>query len=170
MQHLKYLTGYPPELLAQVRLLIETGRLKTLLNQRYPIEHEVRTDRALYAYVNALKSEHLRSAPPVAKVLYDNNLHIVHHALGTHTNVSRVQGGKLKAKREIRIANLFKQAPEPFLKMIVVHELAHLKERQHNKAFYTLCTYMEPAYHQLEFDVRLWLTSLESDSGSRITL
>ena len=45
--------------------------------------------------------------------------------------------------------------------MIVVHELAHLKEREHGKPFYALCTHMEPDYHQLEFDVRLWLTLLE---------
>lgn len=44
--------------------------------------------------------------------------------------------------------------------MIVVHELAHLKEKEHNKAFYQLCCHMEPHYHQLEFDTRLWLTQL----------
>jgi hypothetical protein len=42
--------------------------------------------------------------------------------------------------------------------MIVAHELAHLKESQHNKAFYQLCQHIEPNYHQLEFDLRLWLT------------
>ncbi|EBE8127412.1 TPA_asm: metal-dependent hydrolase, partial [Salmonella enterica subsp. enterica serovar Enteritidis] len=26
------------------------------------------------------------------------------------------------------------------------------------KAFYQLCCHMEPQYHQLEFDTRLWLT------------
>ncbi len=45
--------------------------------------------------------------------------------LGTHTYVSRVQGNKLKGKNEIRIGSLFKKTPEPFLQMIVVHELAH---------------------------------------------
>ena len=45
--------------------------------------------------------------------------------------------------------------------MIVVHELAHLKEREHGKAFYALCLHMEPDYHQLEFDLRLWLTAQE---------
>ncbi|HYG06232.1 MAG TPA: YgjP-like metallopeptidase domain-containing protein, partial [Stenotrophomonas sp.] len=42
-----------------------------------------------------------------------------------------------------------------------VHELAHLKESDHNKAFYQLCLHMEPDYHQLEFDLRLYLTQLE---------
>jgi predicted metal-dependent hydrolase len=42
--------------------------------------------------------------------------------------------------------------------MIVVHELAHLKELDHNKAFYQLCQYMLPDYHQLEFDLRVYLT------------
>jgi predicted metal-dependent hydrolase len=104
----------------------------------------------------------MRNAPPLAKVLYDMKLHVVRNALGTHTTVSRVQGGNLKAKREIRIASLFRQAPAPFLKMIVVHELAHLKEREHDNAFYALCMHMEPEYHQLELDVRLWLTALEA--------
>jgi predicted metal-dependent hydrolase len=72
-----------------------------------------------------------------------------------------VQGSRLKAKNEIRIASLFKHAPVEFLRMIAVHELAHLKEKEHNKAFYKLCEYMEPAYHQLEFDTRLFLTCLD---------
>jgi predicted metal-dependent hydrolase len=48
--------------------------------------------------------------------------------------------------------------------MIVVHELAHLKELDHNKAFYQLCTYMLPDYHQLEFDLRVYLTWRELPS------
>lgn len=162
---LKYLAGYPPELLAQVAELIEQGRLRESVNRRYAEPHDVRTDRALYDYVAVLKSQFMRNAEPLSKVVYDNTLHVIQQALGTHSAVSRVQGTKLKAKREIRIASLFKEAPAPFLKMIVVHELAHLKEREHSKAFYALCTHMEPAYHQLEFDVRLWLTALELDEG-----
>ena len=161
MPTLKYLSGYPPHLLTHANQLIEQGRLGESVAKRYPQAHDVRTDRALYDYVGALKSQFLRNAEPLSKVAYDNKLHIVHNALGTHTAVSRVQGSKLKAKRELRVASLFKEAPAPFLKMIVVHELAHLKERDHGKAFYSLCEHMEPAYHQLEFDVRLWLTSLE---------
>jgi UTP pyrophosphatase len=159
--HLPYLHGYPPELLAQVRELIKAGRLAQTLAQRYREAHDVRTERALYDYVNELKSSHMKSAPPLAKVCYDPQLHIVRNALGTHSAVSRVQGGRLKAKREIRIAALFKEAPADFLRMIVVHELAHLKERDHGKAFYALCLHMEPDYHQLEFDLRLWLTAQE---------
>ena len=45
--------------------------------------------------------------------------------------------------------------------MIVVHELAHLKERNHDKAFYKLCLHMQPDYHQVEFDVRVYLTGLD---------
>lgn len=92
-------------------------------------------------------------------MLYDSKIKVMKHALGLHTAISRVQGGKLKAKAEIRVATIFKQAPEAFLRMIVVHELAHIKEKDHNKAFYQLCCHMEPHYHQLEFDTRLWLTA-----------
>ena len=158
---LRYLSGYPPDLLAQVRALIAEGRLADTVSRRYPDGHDVKTDRALYDYAGALKARYLRNAGPLAKVQYDTSLHVARNALGTLTAVSRVQGTKLKAKREIRVASLFKQAPAPFLRMIVVHELAHLKEREHDKAFYALCTHMEPEYHQLELDVRLWLTALE---------
>ena len=160
---MKYLQGYPPELLAQAARLAGQRQLLATVLQRHPQPHGVRNDRTLYGYVGELKAEFMRNAEPLAKVAYDNQLHIVRNALGTHTTVSRVQGSKLKAKREIRIAGLFRDAPADFLKMIVVHELAHLKQREHDKNFYALCQHMEPAYHQLEFDVRLWLTALEME-------
>ena len=100
-------------------------------------------------------------------MLFDNKIHVVRHALGLHTAVSRVQGNRLAAKHEIRIAAMFKQAPEEFLRMIVVHELAHLREKDHDKAFYQLCTHMEPQYHQYEFDLRLYLTHVEQ-AGTRL--
>ncbi|WP_433638779.1 M48 metallopeptidase family protein [Kluyvera georgiana] len=160
MTTLPYLQGYPESLLAQVTVLIEQKRLEDVLQKRYPTRHDISTDKALYQYTQDLKSQYLRNAPPINKVMYDNKIHVLKNALGLHTAVSRVQGGKLKAKAEIRVATVFRNAPEPFLKMIVVHELAHLKEKDHNKAFYQLCCHMEPQYHQLEFDTRLWLTHL----------
>lgn len=162
MQPLKYLTGYPPELQARVRELLAQDRLAPLLAQKYSEAHAVRTDGQLYAYVQALKERHLRRSVPLGKVAYDGTLQVVKHALGTHTAVSRNHGGRLRASREIRIASVFRDAPAAFLEMIVVHELAHLKEAEHNKAFYQLCTHMAPDYHQRELDLRLYLTCLET--------
>lgn len=157
MSALKYLQGYPAALLQQVQQLLDEQRLEAYLQQRYPERHQVQSDKALYAFTVSLKQEHLRNAPNIDKVLFDNRLDLTHRALGLHTTISRVQGGKLKAKKEIRVAALFKQAPPEFLQMIVVHELAHLRQREHDKAFYALCTHMAPQYHQYEFDLRLWL-------------
>ena len=157
-----YLGGYPAELQAQARELVAQGVLAERLQRRYGEPHGVRTDGALYEYTTALKNRYLRSAAPLSKVVFDNRLHVIANALGTHTTVSRVQGNKLKAKREIRIAGIFRTVPEAFLKMIVVHELAHLKERDHDKAFYALCTHMESDYHQLELDLRLALMQAEA--------
>ena len=158
---LKYLTGYPEPLQAQVRDLLDAGTLGERLSSRYTDLHEVRTDGALYDYTMALKTRYMRHAEPLSKVQFDNRLHVIQNALGTHTTVARVQGNRLKAKREIRVAGVFREAPAEFLKMIVVHELAHLKERAHDKAFYALCQHMAPDYHQLEFDLRLYLTAQE---------
>lgn len=165
--HLKFLQGYPDDTLEQVREMQASQRIGAWLARKYPEAHGLRTDRALYDYVQLLKQDYLRGAEPLAKVAYDSKLQVVQHALGTHTTVSRVQGVRLKSKREIRIASLFKDAPTEFLRMIVVHELAHLRERAHDKAFYQLCTHMEPAYHQLEFEVRMYLTHLD-DGGTRL--
>ncbi|MDQ1920986.1 YgjP-like metallopeptidase domain-containing protein [Massilia pseudoviolaceinigra] len=167
MQQLKYLSAYSEQTLAQVTQLIEQNKLGEVLKQRYPNAHGVRTDKALYDYVQDLKTEFLRNADPINKVAFDNKIHVIQHALGLHTFISRVQGSKLKAKHEIRVATVFKDAPLEFLRMIAVHELAHVKEKQHDKAFYKLCCYMEPNYHQYEFDLRLYLTQLDV-SGQRL--
>lgn len=161
MHHLKYLVGYSPQITAQVAELVAGNRLGSVIVQKYPQLHAVRTDRSLYDFTVTIKNEFMRTAQPLSRVVYDGKIHVINNALGTHTFVSRVQGGRLKAKHEIRIAAIFREAPGEFLKMIVVHELAHLKEKEHNKAFYQLCEYMEPAYHQLEFDTRLFLTHVE---------
>ena len=160
---MKYLAAYPDQLQAQVQQLQTHGRLGETLLARYSHAHSVRTDKALYDYVMALKNEFLRSSEPLSRVAFDNRLQVIAHALGTHTQISRVQGNKLKAKREIRVSSLFKEVPEEFLKMIAVHELAHIKEKGHDKAFYKLCTYMEPQYHQYEFDLRVYLTHIDAE-------
>lgn len=167
MNHLKYLNAYSEQTQTQVAALIAQNRLGDVLCQRYPSAHAVRTDRALYDYVQELKTDYLRNAEPINKVIFDNKIHVIQHALGLHTSISRVQGGKLKAKHEIRVATLFKQAPLEFLRMIAVHELAHVKEKAHDKAFYKLCTHMEPNYHQYEFDLRLYLTHMDV-SGEKL--
>jgi predicted metal-dependent hydrolase len=167
MSELRYLTAYPDQLRQQAAALVKEGRLGALLRSRYPTPHGLRTDRALYDYVQDLKDDYLRNAEPVAKVAYDSKIHVVQHALGLHTAISRVQGSRLKAKHEIRIASVFRDAPLEFLRMIAVHELAHLKEKQHDKAFYKLCCWMEPQYHQFELDLRLYLTHMEQ-SGERL--
>ncbi len=159
---MKYLAGYPDSLKTQVQQLLVQGRLGETLLAKYSQGHSVRDDKALYDYVMALKNEFLRNAEPLAKVAFDSKLQVITHALGTHTTVARVQGGKLKAKREIRIASLFKEVPVEFLKMIAVHELAHIREKAHDKAFYKLCSHMEPHYHQYEFDLRVYLTHMDA--------
>jgi predicted metal-dependent hydrolase len=137
-----YLSAYPPALVARVHQLIEQQRFAPWLLQRYPQAHGIRTDRALYEHVQALKAAHLRTAVPLGKVCFDSRIHAVRNALGTHAAISRV----------------FRDLPYEFLRMIVVHELAHLRQPDHDKAFYQLCLHLEPQYHQYEFDLRAYLT------------
>jgi predicted metal-dependent hydrolase len=158
---LKYLSHYSADIQQQVIKLIKEDSLKAYLLAQFPIQHEITTDKALRQYANDLKQQFIKKSAPLSQVKYDDKIHIVNNALGLHTYVSRVQGNKLKSKNELRIGSVFKKAPEALLKMIVVHELAHLKEKEHNKAFYKLCQHMLPSYHQLELMTRIYLTELE---------
>ncbi len=158
---LKYLSAYSPTIQNQVQEMLDTKSLENYLLRKYPKTHSVTNDKALRAYIMDLKNTYVKKSPPISQIKYDDKIHIINNALGLHTYVSRVQGNKLKSKNEIRIGSLFKKAPEEFLNMITVHELAHIKEKNHNKAFYKLCEYMLPSYHQLELDLRIYLTQVE---------
>ncbi|MCP5161054.1 MAG: M48 family metallopeptidase [Hahellaceae bacterium] len=157
-----YLGGYAPSLVSQVEGLLVSGKLGEVLLRKYPQAHDIRSSAALYDLAMSFKARYLRQSPPLSKVIYDDKIHVINHALGLHSYVSRVQGNKLKAKNEIRISAMFRRVPLDFLNMILVHELAHLKEKEHNRAFYKLCEYMQPDYHQLEFDMRMYLTYREA--------
>ncbi len=170
MTTLRYLAGYPASLQQQVQDLLVRQQLGDYLARRYPDRHDIQTDKALYQYVQALRQAHMKNAAGIDKVGYDSKLDVVHHALGLHTAVSRNHGGRLRARKEIRIASVFREAAPEFLRMIVVHELAHLREQEHNKAFYQLCEHMQPGYHQFEFDLRVFLTWREAqgrDAGDK---
>lgn len=158
---LPYLEGYGPAALAQARELLAQDRLGSYLAERYGDAHDVRNDKALFLAAVALKDRFLKNTAPLAKVFYDSKLQLRSEALGTLSAVPRMQGSRTRTRREIRVASMFLDAPAPFLRMILVHELAHLKEREHNRAFYRLCTHMEPDYFQLEFDLRLYLIARE---------
>lgn len=158
---MKYIVNYPQEAKNQVQKLIQHDKLTHYLLKKYQKPHEYKTDKLLFNYTINLKNNYIKKSSPLSKVLYDGKINIIHNALGSHHFISRVQGNKLKSKNEIKIASLFKIVPEEFLQMIVVHELAHFKEKEHNKSFYKLCTYMQPSYHQVEFDLRLYLMHID---------
>ncbi len=154
---LTYLDGYPARVIADVQEIGARGELREWLLSRYPESHRLRNERALYAHAVALKNRHLRQAPPLAKVVYDPRLEVLRNALGLHTRNARVHGNRLSARNEIRVASVFRRAPQAFLDMILVHELAHLKVPDHSRAFYQLCRNMEPEYDRLELHARIWL-------------
>lgn len=161
MKKLKYLQHYHPNTISQIQQLIDDRKLDKYLLNKYKTSHDYKNDKLLYNYTLELKNNFLKKSLPLSKVVYDGKINVINDALGMHTFISRVQGGKLKSKNEIKIATIFKNVPEEFLRMIIVHELAHIKEKSHNKAFYNLCTFMEPNYHQYEFDLRVYLTYME---------
>jgi len=162
---LAIIQGYPEHIVSDIREMIASDRFVSWFKKRYPkMEHSIQNDKALYEYTIELKNQYLRKSAPISKVEYDNKIHPINNALGLHTYHSKQHGNRIVRKNEIRIATLFKQAPEPLLRMLVVHELVHVKEKNHDKAFYHLCCHIEPDYHQLEFDARVFLLFKELSS------
>jgi predicted metal-dependent hydrolase len=80
--------------------------LAQVLLKKYPTAHNIRTDKALYAYAVDMKNQFLRQSNPLSKVVYDDKIDVLHQALGLHSFVSRVQGSDLKSKNEIRMIDL----------------------------------------------------------------
>lgn len=157
---MKQLQHYPQHLQDTIKSQLENRKLGDSIKKKYPNAHNIKSDKALYNYVMDLKNQYFKKFQ-LSKIQFDGKINVINNALGMHTFISRVQGNKLKAKNEIRVATIFKNVPEKFLEMIVVHELAHLKEKEHDKAFYDLCTYMMDDYHQVEFDLRVYLVYMD---------
>lgn len=157
----RYIQGYPESIIAQVRQLVDSGEFVAWFEKRFPGKHAIQSEKALFDYTVAIKNQYMKKTSPLSKVVYDNKIHLINNALGLHTYVAKVHGNRIKTKNEIRIASVFKQAPEPLLRMLVVHELAHLREKEHNKAFYQLCCHMLRDYHQWELDARLFMMYLD---------
>ncbi|PHS18665.1 MAG: metal-dependent hydrolase [Kangiella sp.] len=160
MSTLKYISNYPQHVIDQVLKLLEQNKLADYLLNKYPTTHQFVNDKSLRGYAVSFKNQYIKKSSPLSQVIYDPKIHVINNALGLHTFISRIQGNKLKSKNEIRISDIFRKSPEAFLRMIVVHELAHLKEKEHTRAFYKLCCHMVSDYHQLELDMRLYLTQL----------
>ncbi len=137
--------------------LKEQGQLLERVLERYPDPNPITNNAALYTFAMYLKRAHLKKSDPVSKVRFSDKISALNNALGLHTYATRVQGSKVKRKNEIRIASVFKEGPPQFLRAVVVHELTHLRHRDHDKAFYRLCVHIEPDYRQYELDMRLWL-------------
>jgi len=158
---LKYISNYPQSLQDQVQKMLDENTLANFLLKKYPKPHTIVNDKGLREYAMGIKNHYMKKSSPLNKVIYDGKIHVINNALGLHSYVPRIQGNKVKMKNELRVSSIFKKAPLELLNMIVVHELAHLKEKQHDKAFYKLCQHMLPEYHQLELDMRLYMIQLD---------
>ncbi|MBU2978745.1 YgjP-like metallopeptidase domain-containing protein [Alteromonas sp. C1M14] len=160
-EYARYFNGYPANVVEQALGLIRSNQLSDYLLKKYPAPHHITTDKLLYNYATNLKKRYLKNAAPFGRAAFKKQGDMVTNALGTHTY--RMQGKT--RKHDLAINSDLLYAPEPLLKALVVHELAHFKEKEHNKSFYQLCCYMEPHYHQLELDLRLFCVALRLDKN-----
>lgn len=161
-----YFLHYSEEVQAQVTQLIEHKKLGTFFKSRYPEPHQIKNDKLLYEYVEGLRQQYLKNTPRVSQAKFEKRHNMVVNALGTHTFKTTRHGHKHKTSHQIHIATQLKHAPEAILRALVVHELAHFKEKDHNKAFYKLCQHMEPSYHQLELELRLFILMCETEGNT----
>jgi len=155
MTKIDYFQGYPQDIRDHFEPLIKNGHVRSYLLKKYPVGHQINTDKQLYEYANKLKQNFMKKSPPIGKVKYVKQKNLIFTALGNHTSIS--------PKYEIRIAVSLKNAPEEMLHMLVVHELAHFKEKDHTRDFYNLCEYMQPDYCDVEVDTLLFQSLVDQD-------
>jgi len=109
MNDLKYLKHYSHETQEQVLKLLKQNKISAYLLKKYPTSHTISSDKELFSFVQNIKNNYIKKSSPLSKVIYDGKISSINNALGTHHFISRVQGSKLKAKNEIKIATLFKE-------------------------------------------------------------
>lgn len=157
----KYLNGYSEELISQVDQAIKENKLGIILKSRYKSKHTITTDKELYNLTVSIKNQYMKNSKMPNRVYYDNKIETLNNALGLHSYIPIQHGKKIKVINDIKISMNFKNMPYEFLYNVLIHEIAHLKEKDHNKAFYNLCQNMSPDYFQVDFDLRLYLTYLD---------
>ena len=158
MTEIDYFQDYPQHIRDEFESLIKNGEVRSYLLKKYPIGHQINSDKQLFEYANKLKQNFMKKSPQITKAKYVKQKGLIFSALGNHTSIS--------SRHEIRIAESLKNAPEEMLHMLVVHELAHFKEKDHNKTFYNLCVHMLPDYCDVEVDTLLYLSLV--DQGKKL--
>jgi predicted metal-dependent hydrolase len=71
-----------------VNRLLDNDKLAELLLKKYPVTHDIKTDKALYIYVVNMKNQFLRQSSSLSKVVYDDKIDVLHQALRLHSFVS----------------------------------------------------------------------------------
>ncbi len=156
----KYLKHYPDNIKEAVNRLYKEEKLGVYLKSRYN-EVFVSKDKELYILAKEIKDIYLKKQKLPERILFDSKIELTNQALGLHSFIPVKQGKKIKRLNEIKISSRFKKMPKEFLLNVLVHELCHLKEKEHNKAFYNLCTNIKEDYFQVELDLRIYLTYLD---------
>lgn len=156
---LSFLEEYSQEEQSEIRSLMEEGKLESYINARYPEKHDIITDKALFTYTQGIRKKYMKKCPPAHKVVFDDKNETAYNALGDKDNELILTDNGHKIKNVMRIASLFKTAPAELFYMVVVHELAHLKDREHSRNFYRLCEHMDNDYYEHENDLKLYLIS-----------
>ena len=75
MHNLKYLAGYLPQITFRVAHLVSENLLGSVIVQRYPKAHDIRTDKAFYDFTVDMKNEFMRTVQPLSRVIYDGKIH-----------------------------------------------------------------------------------------------
>jgi hypothetical protein len=158
---LKYLENYPDNIKEAVKRLIEKKELGLYLKNKYPDINIYNKDKDLYLLSKKIKDKHMKKQKLPERIIYDNKIELENYALGLHSYIPKKQGKKIKMTNEIKISSRFKKLPFEFMENVLVHELCHLKEKEHNKAFYNLCQSIRPNYFQVDLDIRIYLTYKE---------
>lgn len=157
----KYLRGYSDNIIMSVKKLVDTDKLGLYLKNKYKNVNNCKKDKELYNLAKEIKDKYMKKQKLPEKIFYDNKIELSNQALGLHSYIPVKHGKKYKMKNEIKISSRFKNLPYEFMENVLIHELCHLKEKNHNKAFYNLCRNIDDRYFEKDLDIRIYLTYVD---------
>jgi len=157
----KYLKGYSDTIIKSIEKLIDENKLGLYLKNKYININTFTKDKDLYLLAKEIKDKYIKNEKLPERIFYDNKIELKNQALGLHTYIPVKHGKKYKMQNEIKISSRFKTLPYEFMENILIHELCHLKEKEHNKAFYKLCKNIDERYFEIDLDIRIYLTFLD---------
>jgi len=117
-----------------------------LFGELYEREHRIQED------IDRLYREKAKEIIPPLVKRYSEEMDLYPNRISFRKNRSR--WGSCSSRNNLTFNTMLIQTPPPFIEYVVVHELAHIRHKNHSRAFWSLVHDILPDYKQREKQIK----------------